>query len=236
MNNIISNKVNILLYHQIGKSPNKFTNLDCFCDSKVFYSQLEFLKNSDYNVVSLETALDIVFGEKEIDANYVVLTFDDGCEKFYNTAFPILDEFGFASAIYPVSGYLGKQATWGNLKNPDLKILSKSMLKELCDLGVEIGAHTVDHVKLTKTARNNAIEQVKQSKDILEEITGKPINSFAYPHGDFNSEVIDIVIESGFSNALTCVNNSAEFAKSPFEIPRKYITYSDNLEQFKQKI
>lgn len=229
-------KINILLYHQIGDVPNTYTNLDCFCNTKDFYRQMEYLMNSDYQVISLAKALNLISNNRIIDGNYVVLTFDDGCEKFYDVTFPILEKFNFPSTVYPVVGFLGKYASWSAIYNPELKILSKRMLIELNKLGVEVGAHTMDHVKLTHIKRNDAINQVQNSKETLEQLLEQNIHSFAYPHGDFNKKIIEIVKEAGFSNALTCINDFAEEAKSVYEIPRKYITYFDNLDKFKQKL
>lgn len=231
-----ANKVSILLYHQIGDKPNTHTNLDCFCNTTEFHRQMEFLMNSDYEVISLTKALDLIFNKRIIDSKYVVLTFDDGCESFYDITFPILEKFNFPSTIYPVAGYFGKYASWSKINNPDLKILSKSMLVELNKLGVEIGAHTMDHVKLTHQKRRDAITQIKDSKETLEQLLGENICSFAYPHGNFNEEIIEITREAGFTNALTCVANYAEEAESVFEIPRKYITYFDNSDKFTQKL
>lgn len=231
-----ANKVVILLYHQVGEQPNAQTNLDCFCNHHEFYRQMEFLREAGYVVISLTQAVDIIFQKKIIDQRYVVLTFDDGCEKFYEITYPTLALFGFPAAIYPVAGFLGKHALWGKVPNPDLKILSKSRLVELSQLGVEIGAHSMSHVKLTQVNRKEAMRQVSNSKDVLEQLLGKNISSFAYPHGDFNGGVIEILKEIGFSNALTCIPKNAEDASSVFEIPRKYITYYDNLNQFKEKL
>jgi peptidoglycan/xylan/chitin deacetylase (PgdA/CDA1 family) len=230
------NNINILLYHQIGRTPNAHTNLDCFCSSEQFYSQMEFLANSDYEVISLSNAMNLIFNQKTINAKYVVLTFDDGCEKFYDITFPILTEFNFPSTIYPVAGFFGKHATWGKINNPELKILSKTMLVELHQLGVDIGAHTINHVKLTQISKEDATKQIKGSKETIEQLLGENIYSFAYPHGDFNDEIIEIVKEVEFSNALTCISGYAEEAQSEFKIPRKYITYFDDLNKFKQKL
>ena len=177
-NSNLANKVNILLYHQIGNTPNAHTNLDCFCNAKEFYRQMEFLMNSDYQVISLANALNLIFNNRIVDGKYVVLTFDDGCEKFYDVTFPILEKFNFPSTIYPVAGFLGKYASWGTINNPELKILSKNKLIELNKLGVEIGAHTMGHVKLTHIKRNDAINQVKESKETLEQLLGQNIHSF----------------------------------------------------------
>lgn len=231
-----SNKIIILLYHQIGDFPKSETNLNCFCRFKDFYLQMEFLKNSDYKVISLNEAIDMIFNIQSIDENYVVLTFDDGCEKFYDITFPVLDKFNFPSTIYPIAGYLGKHAIINGYVHPGLKILSKKMLFDLSQLGVEIGAHTMNHFKLTQVDNITAFNQVKISKDTIEAIIGKNINSFSFPHGDYNNDVVEIVSQAGFTNALTCISGSANNAKSVFELPRKYITYFDTLEIFKSKL
>lgn len=234
--NTKAHNLNILLYHQIGESPNLRTNLDCFCKKKEFFQQMEFLANSDYEVISLNKAINLMLYKRIPDKNYIVLTFDDGCERFYDLTFPILEKFNFSSTIYPVTGDLGKYASWGAIKNPDLKILSERMLIELNKLGVEIGSHTVAHLKLTEISLLDATYQIKKSKEMLEQLIGTNICSFAYPHGDFNTKIVQVVRQMGFKCGLTCINNTAEKAKSIFEMPRKYITYFDNLETFKQKL
>ncbi len=110
------------------------------------------------------------------------------------------------------------------------------MLLELSKLGVEIGAHTVSHLRLTNITEAEAEFQIKYSKEYLEQLLGKNVDSFAYPHGDFNKETIRLVKESGFTNALTCKYGFAQDAQSIFEIPRKYITYFDNIESFILKL
>jgi peptidoglycan/xylan/chitin deacetylase (PgdA/CDA1 family) len=236
MINLNSKNVNILLYHQIGDIPNSETNLNCFCSTQEFYRQMDFLKNSEFTVISLKDAIDIIFKSNHIDRNYVVLTFDDGCEKFYDITFPVLDKFSFPSTIYPLAGYLGKQAIINGYEYSSLKILSKSMLFELNKIGVEIGAHTMNHVKLSQIDYAKAFDEVNSSMDTLEQVIGSKVNSFSFPHGDYTNDVIDIVSKVGFTNALTCINAYANIAKSIFEIPRKYITYFDTLDKFKSKL
>lgn len=230
------NNINILLYHQIGESPTNNTNLDCFCSVAEFRRQMDFLKQSDYSVISLDMALDLAFNNKKIDKNYIVLTFDDGCENFYDITFPILDFFNFPATIYPITGFLGNILTIKGKSYPHLKILSESMLFELNKLGIEIGAHTVNHLKLTNSTEKEAKFEIKYSKDYLEQLLGENINSFSYPHGDYNNEIIRIVKETGFTNASTCKSGFTQDAQSIFEIPRKYITYFDNIEKFIYKL
>lgn len=228
--------LNILLYHQVGDTPNSYTNLDCFCDVRAFYEQMEFLATSEYKVISLANALHLISGREYMDGNYVVLTFDDGCEGFYFNVLPILTRFGLASTIYPVARYLGEYALWKSAKNAAVKIISRSMLSELHALGVEIGAHSLDHPKLTQIDRRLALSQIQHSKDVLEQVVGTGVKSFSYPHGDYNSEIIEFVKQSGFTNAVTCISSDAYNARSFYEIPRKYVTFFDTLTTFRQKL
>lgn len=231
-----STNINILLYHQIGETPFKDTNLDCFCTTTEFCRQMDFLKQSNYSVISLKEALVLVLNRKEITDDYIVLTFDDGCEKFYDTTFPILDSFNFPATVYPISGFLGDIFTIKGRSYPHLKILSESMLIELSKVGVEIGAHTVNHLRLTSATKAEERYEISYSKNYLEQLLGKNIDSFSYPHGEYNNETIKVVQESGFTNALTCKYGFLSDTHSIFEIPRKYITYFDNIESFISKL
>ncbi len=230
-------KINVLLYHQIGDSPTDETNLNCFCKTTEFYNQMEFLsKSKQYQVISLNTAIDFISSSKNIDKNYVILTFDDGCESFYNKAFPILKSFGFNATVYPITGFLGQHAIINSKNYKHLKIMSEDLIKELFNQGINFGAHTVNHFRLTELPDSAAEFQIKQSKIQLENILGYQIDSFSFPHGKYNDEIIKILEKNKFSNAMTCNSDSFSNNSSLFEIPRKYITYFDDIYSFKKKL
>lgn len=234
MENNQKGKAIILLYHQVGRNPTEQTNLDCYCDQDRFEEQMSFLNDSAYKVIDLEELVGkISTPELGLDEDYVVLTFDDGCDKFSKTALPILRKYDFSSTIYPVAGCLGQLASWLEVVNPDLNIVSELALKQLSEQGVNIGAHTMNHVKLSTCDSEKAKEEIAFSKKLLERVLNKEITSFSYPHGDYNEDLSSLVKSLGFSNAVTC---SSKFIKSDtdlFELPRKYITYFDTLELFK---
>ena len=230
-------KISVLLYHQIGMSPSVEINLNCFCKTTEFYNQMEFLsKSNEYEVISLASAIDLISTSKCIDRNYVVLTFDDGCESFYNIAYPIIKSFGFDSTVYPITGFLGQKAIINQRIYNHLKVMSKKMIKELSENGVNFGAHSVNHFKFTGISESEIEYEIKYSKISLEQILGMTIDSFSYPHGAYNERIIDLVISNCFSNAVTCNSGSLSNTNSLFEIPRKYITFFDDLDAFKQKL
>lgn len=92
--------------------------------------------------------------------------------------------------------------------------------KEIVDLSrdFEIGAHTMTHPRLTKISLEEAKKEIVDSKKYLEKLTGKEINSFCYPGGDYNKDIRDLVEESGFICARTINPIRTKYPKDPFEI------------------
>ncbi len=59
---------------------------------------------------------------------------------------------------------------------------------------------------------------------------------FAYPYGDYNQAVIDILRKNNFRAALT-VKQGLVSPQSPFfELPRLAISFKTSLRQFKSKL
>ena len=65
---------------------------------------------------------------------------------------------------------------------------------------VTIGAHTVNHEVLTTMPFKEAVNEIKESRDILEQWTGKRILHFSYPDGKFNQTLANKV--EGISKPL----------------------------------
>ena len=59
--------------------------------------------------------------------------------------------------------------------------------------GIEFGAHSRTHAHLSKLSAAELSAEVVGSKDDLSALLGHPIVSFAYPYGDYNDAVRDLV-------------------------------------------
>ena len=82
------------------------------------------------------------------------------------------------------------------------------------------GAHSVSHAML---AAHNEYEQkleIEQSKSFIEKALGKPINSFAYPYGNFNNVTKDLLVQSGYEYALSTEARAVTADTDLFELPR----------------
>jgi peptidoglycan/xylan/chitin deacetylase (PgdA/CDA1 family) len=67
----------------------------------------------------------------------------------------------------------------------------------MADDGWEIGSHAMSHVDLT-TDYSIARYEILQSRLTLEEATGEPVNTFAYPYGKTDEFVTNKVSEYGY--------------------------------------
>ena len=61
--------------------------------------------------------------------------------------------------------------------------------RQMRDLGIEIGAHTRTHPRLSQLARNDAEDEMAGSKSDLEAILDEPVRTFSYPYGDYDDSV-----------------------------------------------
>lgn len=90
--------------------------------------------------------------------------------------------------------------------------------------GIEIGAHTMTHPILARAEAGEAREEIVQSRRRLEDITGAPVLSFAYPNGrpgrDYAREHVDAVRDAGFELAVSTSWGAATAQSDPFQIPR----------------
>jgi peptidoglycan/xylan/chitin deacetylase (PgdA/CDA1 family) len=84
----------------------------------------------------------------------------------------------------------------------------------------DVGAHTVNHPFLSRLDPCVQHREIAKNKAELEEIVGRPIASFAYPHGDYSEQTVDAVRRCGFRFACTtagaCINQNTDL----FELPR----------------
>ncbi len=90
---------------------------------------------------------------------------------------------------------------------PEKRALNVDELAELEASGlIEIGAHTVNHVRLGGLSATVQSEEIHGSKHALEAACGHSIRSFSYPHGtagSYSAETVDIVRNAGFLGACT---------------------------------
>lgn len=115
-----------------------------------------------------------------------LLSFDDGKKEDYRLV-QLLDKYGFWATFFIPSQAREVSDTW-------LREISKHHI---------IGAHTKHHKILTSIPPEKAKKEIEEGKLELEAILGKPVTSFCYPRGRYNSEIMEMVERAGFTDART---------------------------------
>ncbi|MEQ1760645.1 MAG: glycosyltransferase [Vicinamibacterales bacterium] len=124
----------------------------------------------------------------------------------------------------------------GERKPPEGDVLSLSALRRLAAEGVSLGGHTHTHPALTQLSVSEAAEQIRRSRDELVEHTGYMPRVFAYPFGDHNDAVVDLVREAGFAIAVTCLDGHNRVGDDPCRLRRTNITPRSTTGIFKLRL
>lgn len=107
--------------------------------------------------------------------NFYALTIDDVPENFYQNAYPLLKEAKVPFTIFVNVSLLDKDG-----------FISTAQLKEMasCEL-CTIGSHGVNHGEYALLNKDEALNDLRQSRETLEQIIGKPVEMYAYPYGSY---------------------------------------------------
>jgi len=112
----------------------------------------------------------------------LTLTFDDGWENNYQTALPLMQQFGFVSTQFYATQFINA----GNQTH-------LSRINQFINAGHEIGSHTVTHPDLTTLSPRKLANELDQSKRFLENTFNVQIKNFASPYGAYNQNVISAI-------------------------------------------
>ena len=177
---------------------------------KSFEAQLKFIK-AHYHVVSL-SQLAAITSEKELN-DAVLITFDDGYEKQFRYAVPLLRQLTLPAVFFLCSDFVmdeERQASvsyrkfYTTMSGQDQYIdplMTWKEARQLLEWGFAIGSHTATHPRLAELAAVDLQTELVGSKQTLEARLGITIDSFAIPYGHavvFNTTVLQAIERAGY--------------------------------------
>ena len=192
----------IFMYHHVSESLNlSLKSMEISPDK--FECQMRFLYQKGFRCLSLsEVTTNWEQGRPQPNHSFV-LTFDDAYIDFYENAAPILKKFGFNATVFVVA----KPVEEGNQR-----YLSWQEMRELAQDRFTFGSHTMTHPSLTKLDNTTIKSELIESKEMIEDRLGLPVELFAYPYGDSDERVRDIARQCGYRSACgVTVGHLAQF-------------------------
>lgn len=223
------NRAIILAYHDIDTKNNPTEKKDLPTIQTVvnvdeFESQMHYLASAGYTVLSVTEYLDRLKKNKNND-RCIILTFDDGHYSNYNYALPILRKYSFHASFFIVVDFVGKPLYMGDYE-----------IQELISCNMEIGSHGLTHAYLTQLTREEIIQEVVESKRLLEKRIGRQVDVFAYPGGHQNKKVVEIVKNAGYKAAVSCITGLNNARTNPFLLRRLEVRRGTSVREFRNAL
>ena len=197
----------ILMYHRFGEDKYPSTNVRI----AQFEEHLEILASGPYTVWPLEQIISHLQTGTPVPDRTVAITIDDAYLSVFEEAFPRLKERGFHATLFvatrPVDRTLRNYMDW-------------DQLREWQAAGFGIGSQTQTHPHMHRLSTEANREELQVSNErFLAELGIRP-TLFAYPYGEYNLEVIDLVKTAEFTAAFGQNSGVAHGYDGFFELPR----------------
>ena len=214
--------VPVFYYHSIGNVGPETLSIDRF------KQHLCLIKDAGYTAITVSELINLDNNDR---GNYVALTFDDGLLDNYENALPALEEYGCKATFFVIPGFdevtrwvNPETRQWSDTPKKGFSIAFPSMQKhhrrELYNLGMEIGSHSMTHPKLNKVPVSLLHREIIASKQMLEDQLGTAVTSFCYPKGRYNKTVLSYVQTAGYLSAFTTMPGYYRPATPQYECGR----------------
>lgn len=198
-------QVPVLCYHHIrpiqmpGKALNGYE-----VTVEEFKAQMKTLADSGYHSILPGQLYAYLTQGSPLPSRPVMISFDDTDEEQFSIAKTEMDKYGFKGVYFIMTISIGRP-----------RYMTKEQIRQLSDEGHVIASHTWDHHRVDKLKDSNTIEyrgikqvvnewdfQLSKPKKQLEEITGKPVEYFAYPFGIWSKNALPEIEKRGYKMAF----------------------------------
>lgn len=215
----------VLNFH--GIAPQTFE--PWICSTEQFESVLDLMEGRGYKFVSLNEGFKTRSGDLTC-----AITFDDARTGIESIALPILDARKIPFTVFVVTSFADGQVP--PLTERYTNFLSWSAIKDLSLAGVEIGSHGKFHLPAYQVPEQIVIDDVFESKRILEDRIGRPATSYAAPHGQVTRAAQRAANTAGYHLFLSSFSGWNGLAARPEKVWRLSFESHTTFDQFRMEI
>lgn len=158
----------------------------------------------------------------------IVVTFDDGYADLVGTVAPVLSDRGIPFHCF---------VTGDRLDAGDRRYLDRAALAELAAVPLSgIGAHGWRHAPLDAMRPEERDRDLRASRESLEQVLRRPVDTMSYPFGRVNRDVRDAAERAGFTRAACSTWGFAPPTSDPLLLPRIDLWAGDSPRTVRHKV
>jgi peptidoglycan/xylan/chitin deacetylase (PgdA/CDA1 family) len=210
--------MSILCYHDV----------DCCWESpmaiqpELLDSHLDWLTRHR-QVLPLDQAMARADRRLRLPRGSVALTFDDGFTSMHSELLPRLRRRGLPATVFLVAETLtpaGRPVDWVDTAPADrtLTTLTVDEVLELRDAGVDLQSHSWAHRDLTTLSYDECVTDLRDSRQLLEDLLRQRVTMLAYPRGRHDERVRRAAATAGYRYAFALPEGRE--APGPLSVPR----------------
>ncbi len=200
----------LFVFHRFGDDRHPSTNTSI----ETLRAEFEYLKQHNYEVISLKRLHNALQKGEAISDRWVVLTIDDSFKSFYRNALPLFKEYN-----YPFALFVYVQGTEGNYGD----FMSWDQIKESAKYG-EIGFHSYGHPHLVSLSDEAIKADTEKGLAIMQEKLGFKPKYYAYPYGEYDNRVRQNLASFGFDLIINQNAGAVDSESDPHDLDRTALT------------
>ncbi len=203
----VKNSATVFMYHKFGvsKYPSTSVTLD------QLNAHVNEITKENYNILSLNYIIDTILNDGELPKNTIGVSVDDADKSFFEVGWPI-----FKKNNIPVTLFV----TTGTISNNNKSYLNWDQIRRLKEEGVTIGAHSHTHAHMSDLNINEVKREIELSNKIFLKEIGEIPSLFAFPYGETNNEIIELIKKYKFKVAFGQHSGVINETSNMYYLPR----------------
>lgn len=215
----------VLMYHRVCADRDA-PDSPFVVTATVFARQLRWLASRGYRAVHAAELLgaraSLPGGDVAMRAERrVAICFDDGYLDNYEIAYPLLRAHGLTATFFLVADLARRFNFWdSDPASRGAPLVERAHVREMAAGGMAFGSHGLSHRRVTELDDTTALSELTRSRDVLEQLLGERVDTFAYPYGVADGRTKALVGRAGYRAAFAVNSGPLRPEDDPLEIRR----------------
>ncbi|OUW95169.1 MAG: hypothetical protein CBD97_03190 [Pelagibacteraceae bacterium TMED237] len=203
----VKNSATVFMYHKFGVSKYPSTSVTI----EQLESHINEITKNKYNILSLDFIVDTIINDGDLPDNTIGISIDDADKSFFEVGWPLFKKNNIPVTLFVTTGTIAKN---------NKSYLNWNQIRKLKEEGVTIGAHSHTHAHMPDLSLEEVKKEIELSNKIFLKELGEIPTLFAFPYGETNTEIINLIKEYKFKVAFGQHSGIINETSNMYYLPR----------------